>query len=122
MGSRAGNRPWLRQWPSLRVMKSETESGLACSTHHRGTTMEHYAGIDVSLESASICVVDASGQIVREAQVASEPEALIAWFRMSQVGSAWRLADCRNGCMRVCGRRGYRLSCWRPGTYVMPSR
>jgi transposase len=42
--------------------------------------MEHYAGIDVSLESASICVVDASGQIVREAKVASEPEVLIGWF------------------------------------------
>jgi transposase len=43
--------------------------------------MEHYAGIDVSLESASICVVEASGRVVREAKVASEPEALIAWFR-----------------------------------------
>ena len=42
--------------------------------------MEQYAGIDVSLESASICVVDATGRIVREAKVASEPEALIAWF------------------------------------------
>jgi hypothetical protein len=61
-------------------MKSETESGLTCSKHHRGTTMEHYAGIDVSLESASICVVDASGRIVREAKVASEPEVLIGWF------------------------------------------
>ena len=28
--------------------------------------MEHYAGIDVSLESASVCVVDATGRIVRE--------------------------------------------------------
>ena len=27
--------------------------------------MEYYAGIDVSLESSSICVVDASGRIVR---------------------------------------------------------
>src|SRR5246127_2229904 len=42
--------------------------------------MEHYAGIDVSLESASICVVDGSGRIVREAKVASEPKALIGWF------------------------------------------
>ena len=36
--------------------------------------MEYYAGIDVSLESASLCVVDATGRIVREAKVASEPE------------------------------------------------
>jgi hypothetical protein len=39
--------------------------------------MEHYAEIDVSLESSSVCVVDASGRIVREAKVASEPAALI---------------------------------------------
>ena len=37
--------------------------------------MEHYAGIDVSLERSSVCVVDAAGRIVREAKVASEPEA-----------------------------------------------
>ena len=49
--------------------------------HHRGTTMDHYAGIDVSLEQSSVCVVDATGRIVREAKMASEPEALIAWFR-----------------------------------------
>jgi transposase len=43
--------------------------------------MEYYAGIDVSLESSSICVVDATGRIVREAKVASEPEALTAWCK-----------------------------------------
>jgi transposase len=42
--------------------------------------MNHYAGIDVSLECSTVCVVDASGKILREARVASEPEALIAWF------------------------------------------
>ena len=42
--------------------------------------MEHYAGIDVSLEYSSVCVVEANGKIVREAKVPSEPEALIAWF------------------------------------------
>src|SRR3954451_6215395 len=49
--------------------------------HHRGTAVEHYAGIDVSLERSSICVVDATGRIVREAKVASEPEALARFFR-----------------------------------------
>jgi hypothetical protein len=43
--------------------------------------MQHYAGIDLSLESASVCVVDATGRIVREAKVASAPEVLINWFR-----------------------------------------
>jgi transposase len=43
--------------------------------------MEHYAGIDVSLELSSVCVVDATGRIIREAKVMSEPDALIAWFR-----------------------------------------
>ena len=43
--------------------------------------MEHYAGIDVSLELSSVCVVDAQGKIVREAKVASEPEALVASLR-----------------------------------------
>ncbi len=39
--------------------------------------MEHYAGLDVSLEQTSVCVVDAQGQVLREVKVASEPEALI---------------------------------------------
>jgi transposase len=43
--------------------------------------VEHYAGIDVSLERSSVCVVDATGRIVREAKVASEPEALVRFFR-----------------------------------------
>src|ERR671917_140479 len=54
---------------------------MACPKHQRGTTMEHYAGIDVSLELSSVCVVDAAGRTLREAKVASEPEALVAWFR-----------------------------------------
>lgn len=43
--------------------------------------MEYYAGIDVSLEHSSVCVVEAGGKIVREAKVASDPEALSAFLR-----------------------------------------
>ncbi|SDA95615.1 hypothetical protein SAMN03159448_05479 [Sinorhizobium sp. NFACC03] len=42
--------------------------------------MKEYAGIDVSLEYSSVCVVEADGRIVREAKVLSETDALIAWF------------------------------------------
>jgi transposase len=35
--------------------------------------MNHYAGIDVSLKESHVCVVDASGKIIREGKVASEP-------------------------------------------------
>jgi transposase len=50
--------------------------------------MEHYAGIDVSLECSSVCVVDGNGKVVREAKVASEPEALIGWFGLAGVALA----------------------------------
>ena len=43
--------------------------------------MEYYAGIDVSLELSSVCVVDGRGKIVKEAKVASEPEALVCFFK-----------------------------------------
>ena len=50
--------------------------------------MDHYAGIDVSLEYSSVCLVNASGKIVREAKVVSEPGALIGWFGSLGLGPA----------------------------------
>ena len=43
--------------------------------------MEHHVGIYVSLEQSRLGVVDTTGKIVREAKVASEPEALVGFFR-----------------------------------------
>ena len=43
--------------------------------------MDYYAGIDVSLECSSLCVVDGTGKIVREGKVPSAPEDLIRWLR-----------------------------------------
>ena len=61
--------------------------------------MEYYAGIDVSLESSSVCVMDATGRIVREGKVASEPEAAswpISGWR--SFASAWKPGRSPNGC------------------------
>lgn len=43
--------------------------------------MGYYAGLDVSLEETAVCVVDATGAVVKEAVVASEPAALVSFFR-----------------------------------------
>lgn len=74
--------------------------------------MNHYAGIDVSLECSSVCVVDGSGKILREAKVASEPAALIGWFGslglpLDRIGleagplSQWLYAAMREGGLAV---------------------
>ena len=66
----------------------------------------------MSLESASVCVVEAGGRIVREAKVASEPDALIAWFgklavEVSRIGleagplSQWLYAGMREAGLPV---------------------
>ena len=40
--------------------------------------MDHFAGLDVSVKATSVCIVDETGKIVREARVESEPAALLA--------------------------------------------
>lgn len=42
--------------------------------------MRLFVGLDVSLEKTAICVISEHGKIVREAQAASEPEALMRWM------------------------------------------
>ncbi len=50
--------------------------------------MEYFAAIDVSLKLSCVCVVDGTGQILREAKVASEPVALVAYLRETGPSSA----------------------------------
>ena len=45
--------------------------------------MGYFAGLDVSLEETTICVVDEAGRILREARAVSEPAALVEFFRAS---------------------------------------
>ena len=86
--------------------------------------MTYYAGIDVSLEYSSVCVVDGAGKIMREQRIASEPEALIAWFR--GLGFGLERIGLEAGPMlqwlRRCERQALQLSSWRRGTCAMLSR
>jgi transposase len=41
-------------------------------------SMDHFAGLDVSVKETSVCIVDETGKVIREVKVASEPEALLA--------------------------------------------
>ena len=47
--------------------------------------MNHYAGIDVSLEYSSVCIVGSDGKIFREAKLLTEPEVLIGWLRSTEL-------------------------------------
>jgi transposase len=43
--------------------------------------VKHYAAIDVSLELSSVCVVDASGKVVKESKVETHPDAAREFFK-----------------------------------------
>src|SRR3974377_727099 len=54
-------------------------------------SMEHFAGLDVSVNETSVCIVDDTGRIVREVKVKSEPGALLqvlknATYRFKRIG------------------------------------
>src|SRR3974377_173827 len=44
-------------------------------------SMDHFAGLDVSVKDTSICIVDDTGRITREVKVASEPDGLLQVLR-----------------------------------------
>jgi hypothetical protein len=41
-------------------------------------SMDHFAGLDVSVKETSVCIVDDTGSTVWEVKAASEPEALLS--------------------------------------------
>ena len=60
--------------------------------------MGQYAGIDVSLEPSSVCIVDAQGKIVKETKRANRRLYLAFSRRLALlwIGSAWRQDHCRS--------------------------
>jgi len=49
--------------------------------------VEYYVGLDVSLKRTSICVVNQTGSVVREAAVDSDPEAIAGFVRSNAPGA-----------------------------------
>ena len=80
---RWGNRPallWIarRFWVlRFRLMVKEVTVVTGPKHQKEKRSMEHFAGLDVSVKETSICIVDDAGRMVREVRVASEPEALL---------------------------------------------
>lgn len=90
--------------------------------------MVHDDGIDGSWERSSVGVVDAGREIVAEARLASEPEALVAWlraqpFELARIGLAagplpqWLFAGLRDASLpHSCGAFGLRRSAPTPAS------
>jgi transposase len=47
--------------------------------------MKYYAGLDVSLEQTSVCLMKNDGEIVRELKITSDPESLVTFFKSQAV-------------------------------------
>jgi hypothetical protein len=80
-------------------------------------SMDHFAGLDVSVKETSVCIVDDTGKIVREVRVASEPEALLAVltnpaYHFKRIGHSRRASDDQ----RRCGKSGSSYECRRSGS------
>lgn len=81
--------------------------------------MDYYAGITVSLEQSSICVVDGSGKIVLEAKVASglkRSYSILPIWNCRSSRSAWKQDHYHSGCALHLSRRARMWCCWRPVT------
>jgi hypothetical protein len=73
-GHRWGNRP-----ASLRIAEDFGVLRFRLMKHQKEKrSMDHFAGLDVSVKATSVCIVDDTGKVVRELKVTSEPEALLA--------------------------------------------
>jgi len=50
--------------------------------------MKYFAGVDVSMEESCLCILDASGEVVAEATVATDPETIavaLSWYGLEAV-------------------------------------
>ena len=79
----------------------------------------HYVGLDVSLETTSVCVLDETGAVVWRGKVTSTPEAIAAAVRARapEVGRIGRRrARCAPGTGTRCAKPAFRSSASTRGT------
>ena len=59
--------------------------------------MDYFAGLDVSLETVSICLFNAAGDVLLKKKVEAEPRAIVAVLKHTYVrGGAWRRTTCNH--------------------------
>jgi hypothetical protein len=106
---RCGNRPAVDRWKfwvlRFRLMVKRGPWKRPQASEGEARAMDHFAGLDVSIKEASVCVVDDTGRIAREEKVASEPEYLLQVLNNPTLysnGSDWKPGRRRNGIHSKC--------------------
>jgi hypothetical protein len=72
--------------------------------------MDYFAGLDVSLETINVCIVNAAGEVLVEKKIAAEPAAIV--HLLKSFGSPFK----RIGLEAGQPRPGFIASCVRRGT------
>ena len=80
--------------------------------------MEHFAGLDVSVNETSVCIVDEAGKIAREVKVASKPASTAGGaenptYYFKRMGL--KPGRCRNGCSALLPKQACQRSALRRG-------
>jgi transposase len=74
---------WIAEDFGVLRFRLMVKRGRGCGLKHQKEkrSMNHFAGLDVSVKDTSVCIVDDTGRITREVKVASEPDALLTILR-----------------------------------------
>src|SRR5580704_16032945 len=78
-GTRPSN-PSRQRWSRRATTPGRVSPDVCPQTFQEGI-MDYFAGLDVSLETVSICIVNAAGDILLEKKIEAEPAAIIALLK-----------------------------------------
>jgi hypothetical protein len=109
---------WTKERKGLgRLRRSRSHCRVSLSNpQQRRTAMKYFCGLDVSLNSTSICIVNQDGDIIRETQVQTDPADIDYWLKKLNLPMAV------SGLKPVLSRPGCVMSCWPWATPPFASR